>query len=90
MYHTISARQIQREYKKILEKANKIKKPIIVISNNKPQGAVIGLDLLEQLRLNEAAMEALKDYKEGRTKSISTPEELEAEFEEIRKLANGE
>ena len=84
MFHTVSARQIQREYKKILEKANKIKQPIIVISNNKPQGAVIGLHLLEKLRLTEVAMEALKDYREGRTTSISTPEELEAEFEKIR------
>ena len=88
MFNTVSARQIQREYKKVLEDANKSKKPIIVISNNKPKGAIIGLDLLEKLRLEAVLEEALADYRAGRTKSISTKEELEAEFEEIRRLAS--
>ena len=87
MFSTVSARQIQREYKKVLEKANKLKEPIIVMSNNKPQGAVIGLDLLEKMRLTEVALEALRDYKAGRVKTISTPEELEADFKEMEKEA---
>ena len=87
MLNTVSARQIQREYKKVLEKANKSKKPIVVMSNNKPQGAIIGLDLLEKLQLDAVLNEALEDYKAGRTKSISTMEELEADFEEMRKEA---
>ncbi len=87
MLDTISARQIQREYKKVLEKANKSKEPIVVMSNNKPQGAIIGLDLLEKLQLDAALKEALEEYKTGKIKSISTPEELEVEFEEMRKEA---
>jgi prevent-host-death family protein len=87
MFNTVSARQIQREYKKVLEDANKSKEPIIVMSNNKPQGAIIGLDLLEKLRLDEVLKEALEEYKAGKTKSISTPEELEADFEEMKKEA---
>lgn len=87
MFNIVSARQIQREYKKVLEQANKSKEPIIVMANNKPQGAIIGLDLLEKLQLEAALTEALEEYKSGKTKSISTPEELEEEFEEIRKLA---
>ena len=87
MFNTISARQIQREYKKVLQTANESKEPIIVMANNKPLGAVIGLDLLEKLQLEAALNEALDDYKAGRTRSISTPEELQAEFEEIRKLS---
>ena len=84
---TVSARQLQREYKKVLKKANRTKEPIIVISNNKLQGAVIGLDQLEEIRLNAVAEEVLKDYREGRTKSISNLEELEADFEEMKKEA---
>ena len=87
MFATISARQIQREYKKVLEKANKSKEPIVVMANNKPLGAVIGLDMLEKLQLEEVLKEAMDEYKAGKTKSISTQEELEAEFEEIRKLS---
>ena len=87
MLNTISARQIQREYKKILKRANKSKEPIVVISNNKPQGAIIGLDLLEKLQMDTVLTETLGEYKAGKTKTISTIEELEADFEEMRKEA---
>lgn len=86
MFNTISARQLQREYKKVLEEANRIKKPLIVISNNKPQGAVIGLDLLEKLRLEEAYNEAMREYKAGKTKTIKTKKDLEAHFKEIDEM----
>jgi prevent-host-death family protein len=86
MFNTISARQIQRGYKKVLEDANKTKEPIVVMSNNKPQGAVIGLDLLEQMRLNQAAKEALAEYKKGQLKSITSEKELEDHFKEIDKM----
>ena len=88
MLNTISARQIQREYKKVLNQANKSKEPIIVMSNNKPLGAIIGLDLLEKLQLEAVLKEALAEYKAGKTKTISTIEELEADFEQMRKEAN--
>ena len=88
MFNTISARQIQREYKKVLQRANRIKEPIIVMSNNKPLGAIIGLDQLEKLQLEAVLNEALKEYKAGKTKTISTMKELEADFEKMRKEAN--
>lgn len=83
----MSARQIQREYRKVLENANKLKKPIVVMSNNKPLGAIIGLDILEKLQVESVLKQALDEYKAGKTKNISTPEELEAEFEEIKQLS---
>lgn len=88
MFNTVSARQIQREYKKILQKANKTKKPVVVMANNKPLGAVIGLDILERLQLEAVLDQALADYKAGKTKTISTKKELEADFEEMRKEAD--
>lgn len=88
MLNTISARQIQREYKKVLIEANRSNEPIVVMSNNKPQGAIIGLDLLEKLQLEIALKEALEEYRSGKTKVISTREELEADFEEMRREAN--
>lgn len=87
MFTTVSARQIQREYKKVLEDANKSKEPIVVMSNNKPQGAIIGLDLLESIQLEEVLRQALIESREGKTKKISTLEELEADFKELRKLS---
>ncbi|MEK6852368.1 MAG: type II toxin-antitoxin system prevent-host-death family antitoxin [Nanoarchaeota archaeon] len=84
----VSARQIQRQYKKVLDQANKSKKPIIVLSNNKPIGAIIGLDLLEKIQLQQVLKEALREYKTGKIKTISTLKELEADFAEMEKEAN--
>lgn len=88
MFNTVSARQIQREYRNVLLKANKSKEPIIVMSNNKPLGAVVGLDILERLQIEATLNQALEDYKLGKTKTINTMDELEADFEEMRKEAN--
>ncbi len=88
MFNTISARQIQREYKKVLQKANKSKEPIIVMANNKPLGAVVGLDILEKLQVEAVLNQALEDYKAGKTKTINTMDDLEADFAEMRKEAN--
>mgnify|MGYP001603036563 FL=1 len=86
MFNYISARQIQREYKKVLEDANKSKEPIVVMANNKPLGAVIGLDLLEKLQLEAVINEALEEYKLGKTVSIETDEDLKKHLKEIDDL----
>lgn len=83
MFSTISARQIQREYKKVLQKANRVKEPIVVMANNKTLGAVIGLDILEKLQLEEVLDEALEEYRTGKTKSIKTEEDLKKHLKEI-------
>ncbi len=88
MFNTVSARQIQREYKKVLKEANESKEPIIVVAHNKPVGAVVGLDILEKLQAEAVLSQALKDYKAGKTKTISTMNDLEADFAEMRKEAN--
>ena len=87
MINTISARQIQREYKKILQKANKSKEPIIVMSNNKPLGAIIGLDLLEKIQLELIVKQALKESKSGKTKIIETTKELQEDLKELEEYA---
>lgn len=83
MLNTISARQLQRDYKGVLQKANRMKRPLVVMSNNKPQGAIIGLDLLERLQLDDLVKQALKESREGKTQVIKTEEDLEKHFDEI-------
>jgi len=91
MLNTISAKQIQREYKKVFDKVNKENKPVLVITNNKPVGAIISLDLLDRLnkniQLELLEKEALEEYKRGKSKTISTAEELQNFFEEVRQAA---
>lgn len=86
MLSTVSARQIQREYKKVLKQANDSKEPIIVMANNKPLGAVIGLELLEKLQLDAVLAEALEEYRAGKTRSIETEEDLEKHFKEMEEM----
>lgn len=86
MLNTISARQIQRGYKKVFQEANKSKEPIVVMSNNKPQGAIIGLEILEKLRMDAALKEAFVEYEAGETVSIKTKEDLEKHFKEMEEM----
>lgn len=85
MFNTVSARQIQREYKKVLQDANKSKEPIVVMANNKPLGAVIGLDLLEKIQLEFLVEQALEDSKAGKTKVIKNIKDLKEDFQELEK-----
>lgn len=87
MFDTISARQIQREYKKVLQKANESTEPIVVMANNKPLGAIIGLDLLEKIQLELIVKQALKESKSGKTKVIETSRDLQEDLKEIEKYA---
>lgn len=87
MFNTISARQIQREYKKVLQEANESAEPIVVMANNKPLGAVIGLDLLEKIQLELIVKQALKESKSRKTKIIETSKDLQEDLKELEKYA---
>ncbi|KKR64949.1 MAG: hypothetical protein UU05_C0033G0002 [Candidatus Curtissbacteria bacterium GW2011_GWA1_40_47] len=87
MLNTISARQIQREYKRVLQLANKSKEPIVVMANNKPLGAIIGLDLLEKIQLELVVKQALKESKSRKTKVIETVQDLEKDLQELEKYS---
>ena len=76
MWQTVSARQIQREYKTVLKQANLNKQPIVMMSRNKPLGDAIGLDLLEKLQLEMLAVNALNESILGKTKVITNEKEL--------------
>jgi len=46
--NTVSARQLQRDYKSIFLQAEKIQQPIMVISNNQPQIVMLSLKTFER------------------------------------------
>ncbi len=45
---TISAREIQRGYKKVFDAVKRTKKPVVVMANNNPQAAIISMEMLEK------------------------------------------
>lgn len=50
MPHTTTATQVQRNYKKVSRKAKKLKEPITVLSNNKPDLVVMDYKVYENLK----------------------------------------
>jgi prevent-host-death family protein len=89
MLDTISAKQIQREYKKIFQKANKENKPILVITNNKPVAAIISIQLLDKLenmkKSEQAEKEAFEEYQQRKAKLVSSAQDLQKDLKELEK-----
>jgi prevent-host-death family protein len=81
---SISAREMQREYRQVFAKANKGKKPVVVFAHNRPLGAVIGMDMLEKLQVDYIVNQALRESKEGKTVVIDTPQKLQSLFKTMR------
>ena len=77
MPNTVSVSDIQKNYRKVFDRAKKTKEPIIVLSNNKPDVAIIDYRQLETLRKAayeaeiedtlRAVEEGRREFKEGRT-----------------------
>lgn len=68
MPQTVSAKDIQRNYRKVFNLVKKTKKPVVVLTNNKPDVAIVDPEILNQLtqRIEELemadALEAIKEY----------------------------
>lgn len=80
---TVSAKDIQRNYRQIFNQAKKTKKPIIVLNNNKPDVAILDVKLLEsmiqRIELTDA-LEAINtleaERKSGTLKKLSSLRDL--------------
>ncbi len=69
MPKTVSVSDIQKNYRKVFDDVKNTKEPVIVLSNNKPDVAIIDYSTLESLRrvAYEAEIEdTLRVVKEGR------------------------
>lgn len=87
--NTVSARDIQRNYRKIFDQVKKTQKPIVVISNNKPQAAIVSLEQLAQYEADRrrARMFTLIDSIRERNKNKNPDElyrDITKEVEEVR------
>lgn len=85
----ISARDIQRGYKKVFDTAKKTKKPIVVMANNNPQAAIISIALLEEYTRLKEDQELFAIIDEIRTRNVDKdPDEVFADVtrdvEEVR------
>ncbi len=75
---TFTARDIARNYKKVFDAVEKTKQPAVVISQKKPQVAIIPIDDLEKLKAlkNRQSTKALLDLAGSIPKGIGLPADL--------------
>ena len=72
MPRTVSANQIQKNYRSIFNTVKSTQEPTIVLLNNQPDVAIVDINYLEKLQekiveLEMAdAMEAIRDYEEAK------------------------
>jgi prevent-host-death family protein len=78
-------REVQRNPKKVSEEVNKEDKPFIVMSNNRPQFAIVSLKLLSQMQKPDekntpASLLSLVDWAEK--KDFNLPSDLSEKHDE--------
>lgn len=75
IFNTVSARELQRDYKSVFAKAEKIQAPIMVISNNKPQGFVLSPTTLKRYADSLSRQELWKTITSIQSDNENTNEE---------------
>ena len=67
---TTTAREIQRNYKKIFDEAKRTKEPVFVMKNNKPQVAIIDAQKLEEMEAIIAVLGSREEARAGKAKVL--------------------
>lgn len=73
---TTTAREIQRNYRKIFDEAKKTKDPIYVMKNNKPEVAIIDAKKLSEMDAILAVLQSREDIRSGKGKVLKTLKDL--------------
>ncbi|MDP3733200.1 MAG: type II toxin-antitoxin system prevent-host-death family antitoxin [Candidatus Daviesbacteria bacterium] len=73
---TTTAREIQRNYKKVFETAKRTKEPIFVMKNNKPVIAIIDARKLGEMEAILAVLESREEARQGKVKILKSFKDL--------------
>lgn len=73
---TTTAREIQRNYKKVFEIAKRTKKPVFVMKNNKPEVAIIDAKKFEEMEAILAVLESRAEIRMGKGKILRSLKDL--------------
>ena len=84
--NTVSARDIQRNYRKIFDRVKRLKKPVVVMTNNTPDVVIMNVKELENLYTKaeqtelRQTLQAIKLYKRekgsGKLRTLSSLRDL--------------
>ena len=67
---TTTARELQRNYRRIFDIAKKSGDPVVVMRNNKPDVAIIDVKILQQMEAINEVFTSYKEAKEGKLKIL--------------------
>lgn len=73
---TTTAREIQRNYRRVFDLAKKTKEPIVVMSNNKPDVAIIDVKKLAEMEAILAVLESREEARAGKAKLLKSLKDL--------------
>lgn len=65
-----TAREIQRNYRKVFDAVKKTGEPVVVMRNNKPDVAIIDAQKLEEMQAIIEVLQSRKEAKAGKTKLL--------------------
>ena len=73
---TTTAKDLQKNYRRIFDLAKKSKEPIIVMRNNMPDVAIIDVKELERMEAINDVLVSFKEAKEGKVKLLRSLTDL--------------
>lgn len=81
---TLTAREMLRNYKQVFDKVKRTKQPAVIMSQRRPQVAIIPLDDLEKLKAlkNKQSTKALVDLAGAIPKGSGLPADLSRKHNE--------
>lgn len=73
---TTTAREIQRNYRKIFDLVKKTKEPVLVMKNNKPEVAIVDAKRLSEMQAIMDVLEAREEIRAGKGKLLKSLKDL--------------
>lgn len=67
---TTTAREIQRNYRKIFDEVKKTKEPVVVMKNNKPEVVIMDAKKLSEMQAIMAVLESREEARTGKVKLL--------------------
>ncbi len=71
-----TAREIQRNYRKIFDLVKKTKEPIVVMKNNKPEVVIMDPKKLEEMQAILDVLESREEARTGKMKELKSFKDL--------------
>ena len=73
---TTTAREIQRNYRKIFDLVKKTKEPVVVMKNNKPEVVIMDAKKLAEMQAILDVLESREQARQGKVKELKSFKDL--------------